>query len=56
MQNADAGEFIKWGANNIVTGGDLAFFIHGLTNAVKQIKGHAGMETADLSSADLNVA
>ena len=23
MQNADAGEFVKWGANNIVTGGDL---------------------------------
>ena len=30
MQNTDAGMFLKWGANNIVTGGDLVFFINGL--------------------------
>ena len=31
MRHADAGQFIQWGCNNVVTGGDLAFFIKGLT-------------------------
>ena len=47
MQNTDAGQFIKWGCNNVVTGGDLAFFLKGLKDAVSAIRNASGETVAD---------
>jgi hypothetical protein len=47
MSNQDAATFVEWGANNIVTGGDLAFFVKGLTDAVAAIKAAAGKSNGD---------
>ena len=47
MQNSDAATMVReWGCNNLVTGGDLAFFIAGLQQGVKEIKELAGEEDA----------
>jgi len=44
MQNMDASNFLRWGANNIVTGGDLVFFIKGVTDAISTIRKGAGLK------------
>jgi len=43
MQNRDAAEMVRHcGCNNLVTGGDLVFFVKGLQDGVRQIKALAG--------------
>eukprot|EP00039_Didymoeca_costata_P022331 m.346530 g.346530 ORF g.346530 m.346530 type:complete len:337 (+) comp29477_c0_seq1:18-1028(+) len=52
MQNKDAGTMIRdWGCNVMVTGGDLAFFVHGLQQSVKEIKEFAHIKSDAKSDA-----
>jgi len=50
MQNSDAGQFIKWGCNNVVTGGDLAFFLKGLKDAVAEIRSTSGESSGEAAA------
>ena len=48
MANRDAARMVReWGCNNILTGGDLVFFIDGVKKAIREIKELAGEAHGD---------